>query len=119
MLLSNSCLVLPAVVKQQQEEISRNHVQSLFAVSVLFCHRILNGSQDNLKLIIERITSGDILSINRCTLEETLLHTWSRYLYSAHEDPMLLLVSQNVSCPQLLSLIIITAAYVMHAWNDT
>ena len=33
-LLSNSCLVLPAVVKQQQEEISRNHVPSLFAVSV-------------------------------------------------------------------------------------
>ena len=34
-LLSNSCLVLPAVVKQQQEEISHNHVPSLFAVSVL------------------------------------------------------------------------------------
>ena len=33
-LLSNSCLVLPAVVKQQQEEISRNHVPSLFAGSV-------------------------------------------------------------------------------------
>ena len=27
-------MVLPAVVKQQQEEISRNHVPSLFAVSV-------------------------------------------------------------------------------------
>ena len=36
MLLSNSCLVLPAVVKQQQEEISRNHVPSLFAVSVYY-----------------------------------------------------------------------------------
>ena len=34
-MLSNSCLVLPAVVKQQQEEISRNHVPSLFAVSVV------------------------------------------------------------------------------------
>ena len=34
-LLSNSCLVLPAVVKQQLEDISRNHVPSLFAVSVL------------------------------------------------------------------------------------
>ena len=34
-LLSNSCLVLPAVVKQQQKDISRNHVPSLFAVSVL------------------------------------------------------------------------------------
>ena len=33
-MLSNSCLVLPAVVKQQQEDISRNHVPSLFAVSV-------------------------------------------------------------------------------------
>ena len=33
-LLSNSCLVLPAVVKQQQEEIYRNHIPSLFAVSV-------------------------------------------------------------------------------------
>ena len=33
-MLSNSCLVLPAVVKKQQEEISRNHVPSLFAVSV-------------------------------------------------------------------------------------
>ena len=33
-LLSNSCLVLPAVVKQQKEEISRHHVPSLFAVSV-------------------------------------------------------------------------------------
>ena len=33
-MLSNSCLVLPAVVKQQQEEISRNNVPSLFAVSV-------------------------------------------------------------------------------------
>ena len=33
-LLSNSCLVLPAVVKQQQQDISRNHVPSLFAVSV-------------------------------------------------------------------------------------
>ena len=33
-LLRNSCLVLPAVVKQQQEGISRNHVPSLFAVSV-------------------------------------------------------------------------------------
>ena len=33
-LLSNSCLVLPAVVKQQQEEISPNHVPSLFALSV-------------------------------------------------------------------------------------
>ena len=27
-MLSNSCLVLPAVVKQQQEDISRNHVPS-------------------------------------------------------------------------------------------
>ena len=34
MVLSNSCLVLPVVVKQQQEEISRNHVPSLFAVPV-------------------------------------------------------------------------------------
>ena len=34
-LLSNSCLVLPALVKQQQEEISRNHISSLFAVSVV------------------------------------------------------------------------------------
>ena len=33
-MLSNICLVLPAVVKQQQEEISRNHVPSLFAVPV-------------------------------------------------------------------------------------
>ena len=33
-LLSNSCLVLPAVVKQQQEVISRNHVPSLFAVTL-------------------------------------------------------------------------------------
>ena len=33
-MLSKSCLVLSAVVKQQQEEISRNHVPSLFAVSV-------------------------------------------------------------------------------------
>ena len=33
-LLSNNCLVLPAVVMQQQEEISRNHVPYLFAVSV-------------------------------------------------------------------------------------
>ena len=39
-MLSNSCLVLPAVVKQQQEEISRNHIQSLFAISVTK----LNGS---------------------------------------------------------------------------
>ena len=35
-LLSNIWLVLPAVVKQQQKEISRNHVPSLFAISVLF-----------------------------------------------------------------------------------
>ena len=28
-LLSNSCLVLPAVVKQQQEEISRNHIRTI------------------------------------------------------------------------------------------
>ena len=34
-LLNNSCLVLPAVVKQEQEEISRNHVPSLFAVFVV------------------------------------------------------------------------------------
>ena len=34
MLLSNSCLVLPAVVKQQQKEISHNQLQTLFAVSV-------------------------------------------------------------------------------------
>ena len=34
-MLSNSCLVLPAVVKQEQKEISRNHVPSFFAVSVL------------------------------------------------------------------------------------
>ena len=33
-LLSNSCLVLPAVVMQQQEEIYRNPVPSLFATSV-------------------------------------------------------------------------------------
>ena len=33
-LLSNSCLVLPAVLKQQQEETSRNHVPYLFAISV-------------------------------------------------------------------------------------
>ena len=36
-MLSNSCLVLPAVVKQQQENISRNHIPSLFAVSVHVC----------------------------------------------------------------------------------
>ena len=34
-LLSNSCLIFPAVVRQQQEEISRNHEPSLFAVSVV------------------------------------------------------------------------------------
>ena len=34
MLLSKSYLVLPAVVKQQQEDISPNHIPSLFAVSV-------------------------------------------------------------------------------------
>ena len=34
-MLSNSCLVLPAVIKQQQEEISCNHVPSFFAISVL------------------------------------------------------------------------------------
>ena len=34
-LLSNGCLVLPAVVKQQQEEISPNHASTLFALSVL------------------------------------------------------------------------------------
>ena len=34
-LLSNSCLVLPAVVKQQQEEISHNHIPSFFAISVV------------------------------------------------------------------------------------
>ena len=44
MLLSNSCLVLPAVVKQQQEEISRNHVPSLFAVSVDI--PVVNWSQE-------------------------------------------------------------------------
>ena len=38
-LLSKSCLVLSAVVKQQQEQISRNHVPSLFAASVLFASR--------------------------------------------------------------------------------
>ena len=38
-MLSNRCLVLPAVVKQQQEEISRNHVPSLFAVSVYNLNR--------------------------------------------------------------------------------
>ena len=32
-LLSNRCMVLPAVVKQQQEEISCNHNPSLFAIS--------------------------------------------------------------------------------------
>ena len=37
-MLSNSCLVFPAVVKQQQEEISRNDIPSLFAVSVHFSH---------------------------------------------------------------------------------
>ena len=35
-LLSNSCLVLPAVVKQQQEDISRNHILSSFAVSIQY-----------------------------------------------------------------------------------
>ena len=34
-LFSISCLVLPAVVKQQQEDISHNHIQALFAISVL------------------------------------------------------------------------------------
>ena len=38
-MLSSSCLVLPAVVKQELEEISRNHVPSLFAVSVVFKDR--------------------------------------------------------------------------------
>ena len=33
-MLSNSCLVLLVVVKQQLEEISRNHVPSLFAAYV-------------------------------------------------------------------------------------
>ena len=31
---ANSCLVLPALVKQQHEDLSSNHVPSLFAVSV-------------------------------------------------------------------------------------
>ena len=35
-LLSNSCLVLPAVVKQQQEEIFRNHVPSLYKTPLNF-----------------------------------------------------------------------------------
>ena len=42
MLLSNSCLVLPVVVKQQQEEMSRNHVPTLFAVSVYNMPHITN-----------------------------------------------------------------------------
>ena len=33
-LLSNSCLVLPAVVKQQLEEISRNHVPTPYLPSL-------------------------------------------------------------------------------------
>ena len=41
MLLSNSCLVLPAVVKQHQEEISRNYIPSLFVIFVfLICFRV-------------------------------------------------------------------------------
>ena len=50
MLLSNSCLVLPAIVKQLQEEISRNHVPSLFAVSVHVPSLILvrsSGGEEN------------------------------------------------------------------------
>ena len=43
-LLSNNCLVLPAVVMQQQEEISRNHVPYLFAVSVrTYFHNMFSG----------------------------------------------------------------------------
>ena len=33
--LSNSCLLLPVTVKQQQEELSRNHVPSLSTVCVI------------------------------------------------------------------------------------
>ena len=44
-LLSNSCLVLPAVVMQQQEEISRNHIPSLFATSVSDIDVLGHGSR--------------------------------------------------------------------------
>ena len=36
-MLSNSCLVLPAVVKQQQEEICRSHVPSLLIAVFVLC----------------------------------------------------------------------------------
>ena len=45
-MVSNSCRALPAVVKQQQEEISRNHVPSLFAVSVELRKRTVPGLRE-------------------------------------------------------------------------
>ena len=55
MLLSNSCLVLPAVVKQQQEEISRNHVPSLFAVSVGGLGQSHSGALAFLSLLVRSL----------------------------------------------------------------
>ena len=40
--ISNSCLILPAVVKQQQGEISRNHVPSLFGLALQTCPLVLS-----------------------------------------------------------------------------
>ena len=40
--ISNSCLILPAVVKQQQGEISRNHVPSLFGLNLQTCPLVLS-----------------------------------------------------------------------------
>ena len=37
-LVSNSCLVLPAAVKQQQTEISRNHIPTIVSLSVCIAY---------------------------------------------------------------------------------
>ena len=63
MLLSNSCLVFPAVVKQQQEEIYHNHVQTLFAISVFALLAMKQAETTEAKLTADVLPSGRILLI--------------------------------------------------------
>ena len=60
-MLSNSCLILPAVVKQQQEENSRNHVPALFAVSVLYWGKVDVACESTfVKISFGKFTQNDI-----------------------------------------------------------
>ena len=109
-LLSNSCPVLPAVVKQQQEEISRNHVPSFFAVSVLGSLKAISGLKVG-KLQVSKNTQAWELRVFKARSVMPWRHTcgdWRAMMWDSRRASVRCQISHSQATPEANKDILIT-----------